>query len=169
HAGPATSGGVCGRTGPTPQGGAVGDAVRVSATVSEYVPGGTSSGNQSLTEITRPSFTVVSRGNAVPAPTRITARSVPAAYAPVPHGSIDGLPLRPSVYALDLYESLEGMNVQVSDTRVVGATDPYTELWVTVKPWEHRNARGGTVYGSYRSQNTGRLQIQSLGTAADFP
>ncbi len=61
------------------------------------------------------------------------------------------------------------MTVEVADTRVVGATDPYTELWVTVKPWENRNRRGGTVYGAYDSQNTGRLQIQSLGKAADFP
>ncbi|GGW89044.1 hypothetical protein GCM10010297_08070 [Streptomyces malachitofuscus] len=166
---PATSEGVFVFTGSTPKGVAVGDAVTVSGTVSEYVPGGTSSGNQSLTEITRPAFTVVSSGNAVPAATPVTSRSVPAAYAPVPNGSINDLPLRPSAYALDLYESLEGMNVQVSDTRVVGATDPYTELWVTVKPWEHRNLRGGTVYGSYGSQNTGRLQIQSLGKAADFP
>ncbi|MEU5522234.1 endonuclease/exonuclease/phosphatase family protein [Streptomyces sp. NPDC047860] len=166
---PATSEGVFVFTGSTPKGLAVGDAVTVSGTVSEYVPGGTSSGNQSLTEITRPVFTVVSSGNAVPAAAPITARSVPAAYAPTPNGSINDLTLRPSAYALDLYESLEGMNVQVSDTRVVGATDPYTELWVTVKPWEHRNLRGGTVYGSYDSQNTGRLQIQSLGKAADFP
>lgn len=61
------------------------------------------------------------------------------------------------------------MNVQVADTRVVGATDPFTELWVTVKPRENANRRGGTVYGSYTSQNTGRLQIQSLGAVADFP
>ncbi len=61
------------------------------------------------------------------------------------------------------------MNVQVSDTRVVTATDPYTELWVTVKPHENADRRGGTVYGSYDSQNTGRLQIQSLGPVADFP
>ncbi|MEV7788570.1 endonuclease/exonuclease/phosphatase [Streptomyces sp. NPDC088106] len=166
---PATSEGVFVFTGSTPQGVAVGDAVTVSGTVTEYVPGGTSSGNQSLTEITHAAFTVVSSGNAVPAATPITARSVPAAYTPVPDGSVDDLPLRPARYALDLYESLEGMNVQVSDTRVVGATDPYTELWVTVKPREHRNLRGGTVYGSYDSQNTGRLQIQSLGRAADFP
>src|SRR5262249_21197966 len=58
---------------------------------------------------------------------------------------------------------------QVADARVVTATDPYTELWVTVKPHEHANRRGGTVYGSYDSQNTGRLQIQSLGSTADFP
>lgn len=61
------------------------------------------------------------------------------------------------------------MNVQVADTRVVTATDPYTELWVTVKPRENASRRGGTVYGSYDAQNTGRLQIQSLGATADFP
>ncbi|MFC8394629.1 endonuclease/exonuclease/phosphatase family protein [Streptomyces sp. NPDC057238] len=166
---PATSEGVFVFTGSTPKGVAVGDAVTVSGTVSEYVPGGTSSGNQSLTEITRPAFTVVSGGNPLPAATTLDARSVPAAYTPEPNGSVNALPLRPAEYALDLYESLEGMNVQVSDARVVGATDPYTELWVTVKPYEHRNRRGGTVYGSYDAQNTGRLQIQSLGKASDFP
>jgi len=166
---PATSEGVFVFTGSTPKGVAVGDAVTVSGTVSEYVPGGTSSGNQSLTEITRPTFTVVSSGNPLPAATTLDARSVPAAYTPEPNGSVNALPLRPAEYALDLYESLEGMNVQVSDARVVGATDPYTELWVTVKPYEHRNRRGGTVYGSYDAQNTGRLQIQSLGKASDFP
>ncbi|MGI5279824.1 endonuclease/exonuclease/phosphatase family protein [Streptomyces rochei] len=170
---PATSEGVFVFTGSTPKGVAVGDAVTVSGTVSEYVPGGTSSGNQSLTEITRPTFTVVSSGNEVPAATTISARSVPRAYAPegdaAADGSVNGLPLRPSEYALDFYESLEGMNVRVADARVVGASDPYTELWVTVKPWENANRRGGTVYGSYDSQNTGRLQIQSLGKPADFP
>ncbi|MER6113846.1 endonuclease/exonuclease/phosphatase family protein [Streptomyces hirsutus] len=170
---PATSEGVFVHTGSTPQGVAVGDALTVSGTVSEYVPGGTSSGNQALTEITRATFTVVSSGNPVPAATRIDARSVPAAYTPAgdgaANGSVNALPLRPDRYALDFYESLEGMNVQVSDTRVVGATDPYTELWVTVKPKENRNDRGGTVYGSYDDRNTGRLQIQSLGRAADFP
>ncbi|MGC9497994.1 endonuclease/exonuclease/phosphatase family protein [Streptomyces sp. WG7] len=170
---PATSEGVFVFTGSTPKGVAVGDAVTVSGTVSEYVPGGTSSGNQSLTEITRPAFTVVSSGNEVPAATTVSARSVPRAYAPegdaAANGSVNGLTLRPEKYALDLYESLEGMNVRVADARVVGATDPYTELWVTVKPWENANRRGGTVYGSYDSQNTGRLQIQSLGKPADFP
>ncbi|MFH9043917.1 endonuclease/exonuclease/phosphatase family protein [Streptomyces sp. NPDC017966] len=170
---PATSEGVFVFTSSTPKGVAVGDAVTVSGTVSEYVPGGTSSGNQSLTEIARPTFTVTSSGNPLPAATTVDARSVPAAYTPAGDpaagGSINALPLRPTRYALDFYESLEGMNVQVSDTRVVGATDPYTELWVTVKPHEHRNHRGGTVYGSYDAQNTGRLQIQSLGKASDFP
>ncbi|MFI1001087.1 endonuclease/exonuclease/phosphatase family protein [Streptomyces galbus] len=169
---PATSEGVFVFTSSTPKV-AVGDSVTVSGTVSEFVPGGTSSGNQSVTEITKPTVTVLSSGNAVPAATVIDARSVPAAYAPAGDpaagNSVNGLPLQPQTYALDYYESLEGMNVQVADTRVVTATDPYTELWVTVKPRENASRRGGTVYGSYDAQNTGRLQIQSLGRTADFP
>jgi predicted extracellular nuclease len=171
-ANPATSEGVFVFTSSVPKV-AVGDAVTVSGTVSEYVPGGTSSGNQAVTEITKPTITVVSSGNPVPAPTVVSAKSVPSAYAPAgdtaANGSVNALPLRPDKYALDHYESLEGMNVQVTDARVVTATDPYTELWVTVKPYENRNRRGGTVYGSYDSQNTGRLQIQSLGSTAAFP
>ncbi|MGW2744274.1 endonuclease/exonuclease/phosphatase family protein [Streptomyces sp. NPDC001450] len=169
---PATSEGVFVFTSSTPKV-AVGDSVTVTGTVSEYVPGGASSGNQSVTEITKPTVTTVSTGNAVPAPAVIDEDSVPDAYAPqgdtAAAGSVNGLTLDPSAYALDYYESLEGMNVQVEDTRVVTATNPYSELWVTVKPWEHRNRRGGTVYGSYGSQNTGRLQIESLGSTADFP
>lgn len=169
---PATSEGIFVFTGSTPKV-AVGDSVTVSGTVSEYVPGGTSSSNQSLTEIGKPTVTVVSSGNAVPAPVVINAKSVPSSYAPVgdtaASGSINGLTLEPTKYALDYYESLEGMNVQVSDARVVTATDPYSELWVTVKPHERADRRGGTVYSSYDAQNSGRLQIQSLGSTADFP
>ncbi|MFE3636255.1 endonuclease/exonuclease/phosphatase family protein [Streptomyces cellostaticus] len=169
---PATSEGVFVYTGSTPKV-AVGDSATVTGTVSEYVPGGTSSGNQSVTEITKPTITTVSTGNAVPAPVVVDEDAVPDAYAPAGDtaaaGSVNGLTLDPSAYALDYYESLEGMNVQVADARVVTATDPYSELWVTVKPHEHAGRRGGTVYGSYDSQNTGRLQIQSLGSTADFP
>ncbi|MBV2355155.1 endonuclease/exonuclease/phosphatase [Streptomyces sp. J2-1] len=169
---PATSEGVFVYTSSTPKV-AVGDSVTVSGTVSEFVPGGASGGGQSVTEITKPVVTTVSTGNAVPAPVVIKARSVPNRYAPAgdpaANGSVNGLTLKPETYALDYYESLEGMNVQVADARVVTGTDPYAELWVTVKPHEHLSERGGTIYGSYESQNTGRLQIQSLGATADFP
>ncbi|MER8120386.1 endonuclease/exonuclease/phosphatase family protein [Streptomyces sp. NPDC094031] len=169
---PATSEGIFVFTGSAPKA-AVGDSVTVSGTVSEYVPGGAASGEQSVTEITKPTVTTVSTGNAVPAPVVIDARSVPSRYTPqgdtANGGSINSLPLQPKKYALDYYESLEGMNVQVKNARVVTATDPYSELWVTVKPHEHHDRHGGTVYGSYDSQNTGRLQIQSLGATADFP
>ncbi|AZK93508.1 MULTISPECIES: endonuclease/exonuclease/phosphatase family protein [Streptomyces] len=150
-----------------------GDSVLVSGTVSEFVPGGTSSGNQSLTQLSRPAVTVVSSGNPLPEAVTITAWSVPAAYAPAGDpaagGSINALPLDPHRWALDYYESLEGANVRIGDSRVVGATDPYAALWVTVKPQENPTPRGGTRYGSYTSQNTGRLQIQSLAPLAEQP
>ncbi|MFZ4301019.1 endonuclease/exonuclease/phosphatase family protein [Streptomyces cinereoruber] len=152
---------------------AVGDAVSVNGTVTEYVPGGLASGNQSLTQLSKPVVTVLSQGNPVPAPVTISSWSVPGAYAPAGDpaagGSINGLTLKPRKYALDYYESLEGTNVRIGTSRVVGATDPYSELWVTVKPWENANRRGGTVYGSYEDQNTGRLQVQSLVPIAQQP
>ncbi|MBT2390393.1 endonuclease/exonuclease/phosphatase family protein [Streptomyces sp. ISL-1] len=170
-ANPATSEGVFVFTGSAPTV-AVGDKVLVSGTVTEYVPGGTSSGNQSLTEISKPVVTVVSSGNELPAPVTVSA-SVPSAYAPAGDAaagsSINALPLNPGKYALDYYESLEGTNVRIGTSRVVGATDPFAELWVTVKPFENPNRRGGAVYGSYTAQNTGRLQIQSLTPLAQKP
>ncbi|MGW7368553.1 endonuclease/exonuclease/phosphatase family protein [Streptomyces sp. NPDC054841] len=169
---PATSEGLFVFTGAAPTV-AVGDAVKVSGTVGEYVPGGLNSGNQSLTQISKPTVTVVSSGNALPAPVTVSARSVPSAYAPegdpAAANSINALPLKPGSYALDYYESLEGTNVRIGTSRVVGATDPYNELWVTVKPKENATRRGGTLYGSYASQNTGRLQIQSLIPLAQQP
>ncbi|WMX47666.1 endonuclease/exonuclease/phosphatase family protein [Streptomyces roseicoloratus] len=169
---PATSEGIFVFTSSAPTV-AVGDAVSVDGTVTEYVPGGLNSGNQSLTQISKPAVTVVSQGNQVPAPVTIWAGSVPDAYTPegdpAAGGSINGFALAPEKYALDYYESLEGTNVRIGSSRVVGATDPYHELWVTVKPFENDNRRGGTVYGSYDSQNTGRLQIQQLAPVAQQP
>ncbi|MFD0370727.1 endonuclease/exonuclease/phosphatase family protein [Streptomyces sp. NPDC127114] len=169
---PATSEGIFVFTSSAPTV-AVGDSVSVNGTVTEYVPGGLNSGNQSLTQLSKPAVTVLSKGNQVPAAVTIWAGSVPDAYTPAGDpaagGSINGLTLDPETYALDYYESLEGTNVRIGSSRVVGATDPYHELWVTVKPFENDNSRGGTVYGSYDSQNTGRLQVQQLAPVAQQP
>ncbi|MFF1462832.1 endonuclease/exonuclease/phosphatase family protein [Streptomyces sp. NPDC058330] len=146
---------------------AVGDAVLVSGKVAEYYPSTTT---QSLTQLTAPLTTVLSSGNALPAPVVLNARSVPDAYVPTAGGgSIDALPLEPKRYALDLYESLEGVRVTMSDTRVTGATTAYDEVWVTVKPKENPTRRGGTLYRSYEDQNTGRLKVMSLDPAQPVP
>jgi endonuclease/exonuclease/phosphatase family metal-dependent hydrolase len=88
---------------------------------------------------------------------------VPDAFVPsAGGGSIENVPLRPDQYALDLYASLEGMNVRIGTSRVVGATDPYSELWVTVKPDQNPTKRGGTLYTGYDQPNSGRLMVQSL-------
>ncbi|MEU6116258.1 endonuclease/exonuclease/phosphatase family protein [Streptomyces sp. NPDC047117] len=149
---------------------AVGDAVEVAGTVSEYYPGGKDAGLQSVTEITGAKWTVTSAKNRLPAAFRLTPSSVPNRYAP-DHGGkdIEPLKLRPGSYALDRYESLEGMRVAVSDAPVVGPTTSYHELWVTAEPKHQRTARGGTLYSSYADPNAGRLKVTSLIPFAERP
>nr|WP_308405297.1 endonuclease/exonuclease/phosphatase family protein [Streptomyces sp. B93] len=145
----------------------VGDSVLVTGKVTEYYPSSTS---QSVTEITGPTETVLSSGNPLPGAVVLDAGSVPDGYAPTAGGgSIDALPLEPAVHALDFYESLEGMRVEISDARVVGGTTAYDEVWVTVKPQESPSARGGTLYSSYDQPNTGRIKVMSLDTTTAFP
>nr|WP_246451166.1 endonuclease/exonuclease/phosphatase family protein [Allostreptomyces psammosilenae] len=171
---PATSEGVFVYTGSTTPTVAVGDSVLVTGTVSEYYPGGRGSGTQSMTELTSPRWTVLSSGNPLPAPVTLDAASVPDAYAPAPAeaGStvnLETLPLEPSTYALDLYESLEGSLVQLVDAPVVGPTSEYGEVWVTVEPETNPTARGGTLYASYDDPNPGRMRVESVDGGRSTP
>ncbi|MGW1616721.1 lamin tail domain-containing protein [Streptomyces sp. NPDC002285] len=146
---------------------AVGDKVLVTGKVTEHSP---NSATQSVTEITGPTATVLSAGNALPDPMTLEAGTVPAAYAPdAGGGSIEGLPLAPTKYALDFYEAHEGELAQFADARVTGGTNEHHELWVTVKNDENPTRRGGTVYGSYDQPNTGRIKVMSLDPAAAVP
>ncbi|MFE0702053.1 endonuclease/exonuclease/phosphatase family protein [Streptomyces sp. NPDC058872] len=164
---PRTSEGVFVYTGTVAPTVTVGDGVLVSGKVTEYYP---NSASQSVTEITAPTTTVLSTGNPLPSPVRLDAGSVPDDYAPAAGGgSIDALGLEPQKYALDFYESLEGMLAEVVDARVVGATTSYEEVWVTAKPAENPAPRGGTVYGSYDRPNTGRIKVMSLDPAVAVP
>ncbi|MFJ9350878.1 endonuclease/exonuclease/phosphatase family protein [Streptomyces sp. NPDC101237] len=156
---PATSEGLFVYTGSAAPTVSVGDSVLVSGKVSEYYP---SSAAQSVTELGSPVSTTLSTGNALPAPVALDASTVPGAYTPTAGGgSIEGLTLQPAVYSQDFYESIEGMRASVTDARVVGATNSYGEMFVTAKPHEHPTRRGGTLYGGYDQQNTGRIEIVS--------
>ncbi|MFJ9470922.1 endonuclease/exonuclease/phosphatase family protein [Streptomyces caniferus] len=160
---PATSEAVFVFTGKETPKVAVGDALTFSGTVSEYYPGGKDAGLQSVTEITGATWTVNSSGAPVPAAFKLNPSSVPNRYAPAAGGkSIESLKLRPTSYALDRYESLEGMRVSVSRAPVVGPTNSYHELWVTAEPRHQRTARGGTLYRSYADPNGGRIKVASL-------
>ncbi|MEV6985127.1 endonuclease/exonuclease/phosphatase family protein [Sphaerisporangium sp. NPDC051017] len=163
---PRTSEGIFVYTGSSTPATAVGNKLSVTGMVSEYYPGGSSAGGQSLTELTQPSWSTSSTGNPLPAPVVLTDALIPAAYAP--SGNLETLALNPSAYALDLFESLEGMRVQIDDARVVGATNAYNEMFVTAKPAQNPTPRGGTVYGSYSSQNSGRVKVMSL-LSSPFP
>ncbi|MFE4366834.1 endonuclease/exonuclease/phosphatase family protein [Streptomyces sp. NPDC056835] len=160
---PATSEGVFVFTGSTTPQVKVGDSVLVTAKVVEYYPGGQSSGAQSLTELSGPTTVVLSSGNPLPAAEVIDARTLPETYAPKANGlSIEPLELKPDTYALDWFESREGMLIQIGDSRVVGASNTYGDTWVTTKPKQNPTSRGGTVYLSYDKANSGRLLVTSL-------
>nr|WP_091449716.1 lamin tail domain-containing protein [Actinokineospora iranica] len=168
---PATSEGLFVFTGSTTPAVAVGDAVSVTGTVDEFYPDASpaTSVQQSTTELTSATWTVTSSGNPIPAAEVLGPDTVPAAYTPSPGASIEPLALDPAAYALDFYESREGMLVRVDDARVVGATSDFNEVWITSKPDQNRSARGGTVYTGYDQQNSGRLQVLSLIPFAERP
>ncbi|MDQ3576814.1 MAG: hypothetical protein M3443_04265, partial [Actinomycetota bacterium] len=168
---PATSEGIFVFTGATTPNVRVGDAVTVSGTVGEFYPNGSSVSSLllSTTQLSSAKWTVTAGANPVPAAEILAPETVPAAYAPQPGGNIEALPLEPNAYALDFYESREGMRVQVDNGRVVGATTTFNEVWVTSKPEQNRSARGGTVYTGYDQQNSGRIQILSLIPFAERP
>ncbi len=167
---PATSEGLFVFTGSTTPDVEPGDAVEVSGSVSEYYPGGRGAGLQSVTELTGASWTVVASGNPLPRAFVLRDATVPGRFAPAADGgSIEELRLRPGSYALDRYESLEGMRVAVRDARVVGPTSAYHELWVTAEPARNRTARGGVLYAGYRDPNGGRLKVASLIPFAERP
>ncbi|WP_309505315.1 endonuclease/exonuclease/phosphatase family protein [Streptomyces sp. KM273126] len=141
----------------------VGDSVVVSGKISEYYPGGKTSGTQSVTELTGPTASVLSSGNKLPAAEVIDAATIPDAYAPkVEGGNIESQQLEPGTYALDWLEAHEGMLVEIRDTRVVGASNQYNETWITTKPQQNPTPRGGTVMTGYDNPNSGRLLIASL-------
>ena len=156
---PATSEGLLVFTGSVSPQVAVGDQVSVAGTVDEYYPDGPpdTAVHQSTTELVRATWTVGSSGHALP-----DAEELDVPRDLTADGDIESAPLRPGRYALDYYESLEGMRVRLDDALVVGPTTQYNEVWLTSRPRENRTARGGVLYSSYRADNTGRVKVESL-------
>ncbi|MCB9454229.1 MAG: lamin tail domain-containing protein [Anaerolineaceae bacterium] len=116
---------------------AVGDAVRVIGRVSEFRPGGISTGNLTITELSsNPVITILSSGNALPAPTIIgNGGRIPPSAVINDDGSGNVEDQPPATFdaaydGIDFYESLEGMLVQVNDAIVVGPTNRFGETWV---------------------------------------
>ncbi|WIB68932.1 esterase-like activity of phytase family protein [Curtobacterium sp. MCBD17_035] len=144
---------------------AAGDSVLVSGTVRDYYPlasGDTTAttSNLSVTELTNATATVVSTGDALPAPIVLGPTSVPDTSAPdLAGGNIESTPITPTRTALDFFESLEGMRVEVDDARVVGPSDEYGEQYVTTKPSQLPTTRGGTLLTAENATPSGRLEV----------
>jgi uncharacterized protein len=143
----------------------VGDSVLVSGKVEQYYPLATgdtdaTTSNLSVTEIEDPTAITLSSGNALPAPIVLTPTTVPATYAPDLGGaSIESTPITPSRSALDFYESIEGMRVEVDNARVIGPSDSYGEQYVTTKPTQAVTYRGGGELLGENQTPSGRLEV----------
>ena len=149
----ATSDGIYVYTAAAP-GVAVGDAVTVTGTVDEYRPGGNSSGNLSITELTSPR---VVAGSALFDGMAVTPTVLGAAGRLPPNTIIDDdtegsvevaseTTYDPEQDGIDFYESLEGMLVHIDDALVIAPTNQYGEVWVVADGGEGAsgiNARGG--------------------------
>ncbi|MEK6322056.1 MAG: HYR domain-containing protein [Acidobacteriota bacterium] len=132
-----------------------GDAVTVLAIVSEFRPGGASSDNLTITELTSPSISVTSTGNPLPAPIiiGISGRIPPSMIIEDDAtGNVETSGVfDPSSDGIDFYESLEGMRVQVNNAVVVGPDVSLGEIPVLSDDGANasvRTTRGGVVVRS---------------------
>ena len=147
---------------------AVGDSVRVVGRVTEFRPGGTGgTNNLTITELITPTFTILSSGNTVPAPTIVGLGGRMPPTNVIDDDTSGDIEVGPTVFdpandGIDFYESLEGMIVQVNDAHVVGPTKDFGEFvflpdngsWATGP----RTPRGGILY-RYEDGNPERLTV----------
>jgi hypothetical protein len=144
---------------------AVGDSVLVSGKVSDFYPLASgenvaTTSNLSVTEIGTATTTVLSSGNTLPGPVVLGPSTVPDTYAPdLGGGNIENTPITPSRSALDFYESVEGMRVEVDNARVVGPSDSFGEQYVTSKPNQDVTYRGGTELLAENATPSGRVEL----------
>ncbi|WP_299792515.1 endonuclease/exonuclease/phosphatase family protein [uncultured Marivita sp.] len=126
----ATSDAIFVFTGSTPTV-STGDEVDVTGTVSEFYPGGASSGNLSTTQLAgSPEVTVLSTGNALP-----SAVILGAGGRPLPDQNIDDdafASFDVDTDGIDYFESLEAMLVTVPQPVAISGTNAFGEVFVAV-------------------------------------
>jgi predicted extracellular nuclease len=145
------------------------DAVTVIGKVNEFRPGGDTT-NLTDTEVDATTVTVTASGATVPAATLVgpggrVAPALPRTDAP---GDIEASPVfDPVNNALDFYESLEGMLVEVDNATATGPTNSFGETSVIPGGTKaSRTIHGGVLY-SYGNPNTSRIILS--GALATVP
>lgn len=104
----------------------IGDEVILDGIIDEYVPGGISTGNLSITSLRNPQIKII--GNEKPIPPLVIIGEK-GRIPPKEKIDSDRMTLfNPEIDGLDFFESLESMMVQVNDAVVVGPTNQYKEV-----------------------------------------
>ncbi|MBD2418514.1 lamin tail domain-containing protein [Anabaena cylindrica FACHB-243] len=164
----ATSEGIFVFTGSTPTV-SVGDAITVTGTVSEFTPGGASTGNLSTTQIGgNPTITILSSDNVLPSAVII------GAGGRVPPSQViddDGLTsFDPITDGIDFYESLEGMRVTAKNLLAVSPTNSFGEIYTVVDNGTGATglSQRGTINIAPNDFNPERIQIDEDNGVFDF-
>lgn len=176
----ATSDGIFVFTGSDPTV-SIGDELELTGQVSEFIPGGASTNNLSITQLSLDAVEVLSSGNALPTATLLGENGrLPSNDTVI---SADELPVNlqmdPGEYdpendAIDFFESLEGMRVTVEDAVAISPTrvfNPFSAEAFTlpnqgsnVSPTDALTNRGtlNLVSGPNNTgdQNPERIQLQ---------
>lgn len=137
----------------------VGSDVSVRGRLQEFRPGNTPT-NLTTTQINATSgfsggFTVLSTGNALPAAVTIGAGLLPPIAIAPNVGNVETAPgykLAPSLYAMDFYESMEGMRVTLPSAVASGPRNSFGEIALVAsaqltQPGVIASPRGGVVVG----------------------
>jgi predicted extracellular nuclease len=168
-ANPATSEGlfVFTRTAPTA---AVGDAVTVTGTVSEFRPGGAAA-NLSTTELAAPVVTVTASGQPLPAAIVVGPGGLVPPSTVIENDATGDVEKTETAFdpandGLDFWESLEGERISITDAQVVGPTNQFGETSVVPPGSTVRTARGGIVM---RSDDPNPERIVVAPTLVDIP
>jgi glycerophosphoryl diester phosphodiesterase len=139
----------------------VGDELQVEGTVTEFTPGGASTGNLSTTQITTPTILTLSKGNELPTSTLIGegGRVPPTQIVENDNFTV----FDPEEDGIDFYESLEGMRVTVQDAVAVSPTNEFGEIWTVAdegaSATPELTSRGGILLQE-DDTNPERIQIQ---------
>ncbi|RVU02348.1 hypothetical protein EOE18_17175 [Novosphingobium umbonatum] len=137
----------------------IGDAIEVTATVTEYVSSTT--GSLSVTEMTAPVITVESSGNALPAAVLIGPDGL---HIPTANLEDDGFTsFDPATDGLDFWESLEGMRVEIQNPVAIAPTaTTYGEIYTVASDGAGHTSSSGlsaestlAINGSYSTTGTG--------------
>ncbi len=147
---------------------AVGDAVTVIGTVSEFRSG---SAGLSTTELIDSAFDITAIGQPLPAPVLLGAGGVLPPPDVIDHDSptrhdveVPPSTFDPAEDAIDFYEQYEGMLIQLNDPVAVAPTNRFGEIVVKMRGSSGyvRTANGGVVYSSYDSPHPRRLVLDDV-------
>ena len=167
-----TSDGIFVFTSSAPASVSVGDSVSVSGLVAEFRPGGASSTNLTITELTGPTTTVLPAapgGNPTPAPTVIGAGGRAAPTTVIDNDSFAAFD--PAEDGIDFYETLEGMRVQINNPVAVGPRSSFGEIFVLADDGAGaglRTSRGGIIARA-TDFNPERIQFDDAILAGSTP